>query len=276
MKLLLENWRKYLNEGEAQHFPWLRDIQATDDLKEIQAIVESDRFKKIGGGSFRKVYEAVGDPEHVIKVIHDPDHYKRRMNEDDFDTARRYPFIFPKAYIHADDFSWIVMENTPPLIYPEDMQKVLDKSFPAEQEALLRGLALQAPSGPEPESLLGDGPSSWWAQWNPADPFHIMKMIMASFRFARKEAPDPDSPILGPDVLAAQELQDLIVPVAGPTYHELSKAMHEFAIDKFEIGRGNIGHDKDYNFKIVDSSVFDPDWDPDPEYFVDGRWTAKK
>ena len=30
MKLLLENWRKYLVEGEAQHFPWLKEIQATN------------------------------------------------------------------------------------------------------------------------------------------------------------------------------------------------------------------------------------------------------
>ena len=67
---------------------------------------------------------------YVIKVINEYDAYKRRMNEDDFETAKRYPFIFPKAYAHADDFSWIVMEETPPLIYPEDMQRVLDQSFP--------------------------------------------------------------------------------------------------------------------------------------------------
>ena len=233
-------WDRFLTEGEGAYFPWLKEIQATTDLEEIQAIVESDRFKKIGGGSFRKVYEPVGDPEHVIKVIHDPDHYKMRMNEDDFDTAKRYPFIFPKAYVHAEDFSWIVMEKTPPLIYPEDMQKVLDRSFPAEQEALLNTTNL-----PDKDALFGD-------QWNLADPFHIMKMIMGSFRFNRKDPPRQ----------------------AEPDAHE--KALAYLAIDKYEIGRGNIGHDKDYNFKIVDSSVFDPDWDPDPEYFVDGRWTAKK
>ena len=256
-------WGRFLIESEASHFPWLKEIQATDDLKEIQAIVESDRFKKIGGGSFRKVYEPVGDPEHVIKLIHDPDHYKRRMNEDDFDTAKRYPFIFPKAFAHADDFSWIVMEKTPPLIYPEDMQKVLDQSFPAEQEALLRALAV-----PEKEN-------SWWDQWNPADPFHIMKMIMGSFRAGDRAAtPRPGYETAGD--LEALNLQDFLVPLAGQAYQELSKAMHEFAIDKYEIGRGNIGHDKNYNFKIVDSSVFDPDWDPPDEYLVDGEWVAKK
>ncbi len=236
MKLLLENWRKYITEGEAEHFPWLKEIQATDDLKEIQAIVESDRFKKIGGGSFRKVYEPVGDPEYVIKVIHDPDDYKMQMNKDDFETAKRYPFIFPKAYAHSDDFSWIVMENTPPITWPSQMQRVLDKSFPKEQEALLK---------------VADE-----LQFNPADPFHVMKMIMASFRADR---PINEVESKATAEARAQLLQQVLPPVAGRAYQELSKAMHEFEIDRLEVGRGNIGFDKDYNFKIIDSSVFSSD-----------------
>jgi len=35
--------------------------------------------------------------------------------------------------------------------------------------------------------------------------------------------------------------------------------MHEFEIDKFELGKGNIGFDKGGNFKIIDSSVFSSD-----------------
>ena len=30
-------WDRFLTEGEAEHFPWLKEIQATDDLEEIQA-----------------------------------------------------------------------------------------------------------------------------------------------------------------------------------------------------------------------------------------------
>ncbi len=236
MKLLLENWRKYITEGEAEHFPWLKEIQATDDLKEIQAIVESDRFKKIGGGSFRKVYEPVGDPEYVIKVIHDPDDYKMQMNKDDFETAKRYPFIFPKAYAHADDFSWVVMEKTRPITWPSQMQKVLDQSFPKEQEALLK---------------VADE-----LQFNPADPFHVMKMIMASFRADR---PINEVESKATAEARAQLLQQVLPPVAGKAYQELSKAMHEFEIDKFELGKGNIGFDKGGNFKIIDSSVFSSD-----------------
>ena len=248
MKLLLENWRKYLAEDEAQHFPWLQDLRAlgaepglADRLKDrLQS--GDDRFKILGAGAFRAVWSPRGDEDHVIKVVHDNDNDKLQMNKDDFETAKRYPLIFPKAYAHADDFSWIVMEKTRPISWPSQMQKVLDQSFPKEQEALLK---------------VADK-----LKFNPADPFHVMKMIMASFR--------DDRPINEVESRAAAEaraqlLQQVLPPVAGRAYQELSKAMHEFEIDRYEINRSNIGHDADYNFKIIDSSVFSSD----PE---EGSW----
>jgi hypothetical protein len=253
MKLLLENWRKYLNEGEAQYFPWLKDLpewekgygyglSMGDKLKDREA--QGDKqFKRVGGGSFRSVWAPAGDDDHVIKIAHVLDDHKLQMNKDDFEISKRYPLIFPKAYAHADDFSWIVMEKSPPLIYMEDMQKVLDKSFPAEQEAIL-------------------GATELLPKWfNLADPFHIMKMIMNSFRFNRNIKPEDVSTDPNDADREALDLQKIIAPVSGRVYQELSKLMHEFAVDKYEIGRGNIGHDKDYNFKIIDSSVFDSVWD---------------
>jgi hypothetical protein len=248
MKLLLENWRKYLNEDEAGHFPWLKDLKDLDtgprlaDRLKDRLQSGDDRFKILGAGAFRTVWSPRGDEDHVIKVVHDNDNDKLQMNKDDFETANRYPLIFPKAYAHADDFSWVVMEKTRPISWPSQMQKVLDQSFPKEQEALLK---------------VADK-----LKFNPADPFHVMKMIMASFR--------DDRPINEVESKAtaearAQLLQQVLPPVAGPAYQELSKAMHEFEIDKYEINRDNIGHDENYNFKIIDSSVFSSD----PE---DGGW----
>jgi hypothetical protein len=186
------------------------------------------------------VYQPVDDLDHVIKMIHEPDDYKMQMNEDDFNTAKRYPLIFPRAYAHADDFSWVVVDKASPLIYMEDMQKVLDKSFPAEQEVILN--------------------SRMAKNINPADPLHIMKVIMSSFRGGdRAKIPRQGHETEGD--LEASRMQDLLAPVAGPAYQELSKAMHEFNIDKYEIGRGNIGYDSESSFKIIDSSVFGPGWD---------------
>ena len=230
MKLLLENWRKYLAEDEAQHFPWLKDIESWDFFG------NPDRFIPAGQGSFRRVLIPRDDPDYAVKVVHDKDNDKLQMNKDDFDTAKRYPFIFPKAYAHADDFSWVVVDRTSPVVWPSQMQRVLDKSFPKEQEAVLK---------------VADK-----LKFNPADPFHVMKMIMASFRDDR-----PINEVASAATWAdrAEVLQQVLPPVAGRAYQELSKAMHEFEIDRLEVGRGNIGFDKDYNFKIIDSSVFSSD-----------------
>jgi len=246
MKLLLENWRKFLAEDEAQYFPWLKDLpEEPSDLvlgDRLRDLVQSgdDRFKILGAGAFRTVWTPRGDNDHVIKVVHDLDDYKLQMNKDDFETAKRYPLIFPKAYAHADDFEWIVMERVSPVTSMDEMQKVLDKSFPAEQEAILKARRD--------------------ANINPADPFHILKMILGSFRYDRTKAPSTDKSKSGE---IAQELGVLLSRVAGPAYQELSKAMHEFNIDKYEIGRSNVGYDSEGNFKIIDSSVFDPGWGDD-------------
>ena len=238
MKLLLENWRKYLAEDEAQHFPWLKDLSALgsepglgDRLRDrLQA--GDDRFKILGAGAFRTVWTPRGDNDHVIKVAHDLDDHKLQMNKDDFETAKRYPLIFPKAYAHANDFEWIVMETI-------------------EQEVIRRLGA----EGSLP-------PNEYGRQYNLADPFDMMKLIMASFRFERSDTPaakERSAKVKVPDIKPARLLQKAISPVAGRAYQELSKAMHAFPIDKYELGKGNIGHDKDYNFKIVDSSVFPPE-----------------
>ena len=257
MKLILENWRKYLAEDEAQHFPWLKDLSALgsepglgDRLRDrLQA--GDDRFKILGAGAFRTVWTPRGDNDHVIKVAHDLDDHKLQMNKDDFETATRYPLIFPKAYAHANDFEWIVVETIAPVKDPDAMQKVLDQSFAKEQEAIMRLGA----EGSLP-------PNEYGRQYNLADPFDMMKLIMASFRFERSDTPaakERSAKVKVPDIKPARLLQKAISPVAGRAYQELSKAMHAFPIDKYELGKGNIGHDKDYNFKIVDSSVFPPE-----------------
>jgi len=252
MKLLLENWRKYLNEDEAGHFPWLKDLRDLDtgprlaDRLKDRLQSGDDRFKILGAGAYRTVWSPRGDEDHVIKVVHDNNQRELQMNEDDFETAKRYPLIFPKAYAHADDFSWVVMEKTRPITWPSQMQKVLDQSFPKEQEALLK---------------VADK-----LKFDPTNPFHVMKMIVASFRDDRSinevasAAVAADRAELSQKTLAPEARGWFAGKMAmGPAYQELSKAMHEFEIDKAELGRGNIGFDKDYNFKIIDSSVFSSD-----------------
>ena len=252
MKLILENWRRYLTEGEAEQFPWLKELKDAATFKEQGEVLENkDLFEFVARGNFRKVYQPIEDEDYVVKIAlphHEPPH---RMNEDDFKLSIEYPLIFPKAYAHSDDFSWVVLEKVGVISYKEAdeeaMQKILDKSFPAEQKAIKeevpqRGSLPKVPGGDVrwPEAI-----------WNPKvgsddlrSPTVIMELIMASYRFGHLE-----------DV-GEKEMQDLISPIAGGVYDELSKAMAEYSIDPREIRPGNIGYDKDYNFKIIDSSVF--------------------
>ena len=143
MKLLLENWRKYLAEDEAQYFPWLKDLpEEPFDLvlgDRLRDLVQSgdDRFKILGAGAFRTVWTARGDEDHVIKVAHDLDDHKLQMNKDDFETAKRYPLIFPKAYAHANDFEWVAMERVTPLTSMEEMQKVLSLQMGPRRRKLI-------------------------------------------------------------------------------------------------------------------------------------------
>jgi hypothetical protein len=200
----------------------------------------------VGRGSYRGAYVPLEDQDYVIKVVGTPDEYKMQMNKDDIETADRYPLIFPKAYAHAADYSWIVMDYIRPITWPSQMQKVLDQSFPKEQEALLK---------------VADK-----LKFDPTNPFHVMKMIMASFRDDR---PINEVESRATAAARAELAQKTLAPEArgwfagkmamGPAYQELSKAMHEFVIDRLELGQGNIGFDKDYNFKIIDSSVFSSD-----------------
>lgn len=253
MKLILENWRQYLKEDEATYFPWLNELRATDDMEEQRDIVESDRFIRIGGGAFRTAYQPVDDPGYVIKLANGGEPGEKQMNKDDFNLAKRYPLISPKAYAHADDFSWVVMEKVFILaeVYGageadngiQEMQRVLEKSFPTELEAL--------------SNIDGVQRNPFGEAWDLENPFDVLEMIMASFRADRRKAPS-ETDVGRRGDFAAQALQDVLSPVAGAAYQELSKAMYEFTIDRDDIADGNIGHDGNYNFKIIDSSVFEP------------------
>jgi len=103
MKLLLENWRKYLNEDEAEHFPWLKDLRGLGaepglaDRLRVRLQSGDDRFNILGAGAYRTVWSPRGDEDHVIKVVHDNNQRELQMNKDDFETAKRYPLIFPKG-----------------------------------------------------------------------------------------------------------------------------------------------------------------------------------
>ena len=126
MKLLMESWRKYLNEGEETHFPWLEDLKQRG-----KEALMGDNFEKIGSGAFRIVFQPKGDEDHVVKLSKESGN--NWMNKVEMKTGNFYPSIFPKTFAHADDWGWIVQEAVN-VLTPKNQEAhlgdVLYKTFP--------------------------------------------------------------------------------------------------------------------------------------------------
>lgn len=151
MKPILENWRRYLKEEfaeeEEQYFgkslelgdqivemfqqflndtvaprhpePTIPDVQRylqffTDDV-EIKLGI-----KRLGCGKFRCAFDVGG--EEVIKVDVTPYGAGKEHNKDDHKLGTlSLPYrIFPKAYAHSPDFSWLLLEKAEPLLRNSD------------------------------------------------------------------------------------------------------------------------------------------------------------
>jgi hypothetical protein len=145
MKPILESWRRYLKEEfaeeEKQYFGKSLEIgdqivqifqdflkntvfprkpQAT--IKDVQAYlpffieeVEAKTIaKKLGCGQFRCGFDV--DAKEIIKVDVTPYGAGKEHNKDDhmMGTMIERSNIFPKAYAHSPDFSWVLLEKVKP------------------------------------------------------------------------------------------------------------------------------------------------------------------
>ena len=147
MKPIFENWRRFLKEEfaeeEQQYFgkslelgdqivemfqqflkdtviprypePTIPDVQRylqffTDDVEMKLGI------KRLGCGKFRCGFD-VGSDE-IIKVDVTPYGAGKEHNQDDhkLGTISLPHRIFPKAYAHSPDFSWVLLEKVEPLL----------------------------------------------------------------------------------------------------------------------------------------------------------------
>lgn len=140
MKLLLENWKKYLKESEIVSYQQqLGDIETIaqdisdkiqefmsdhgyDWLRQNTSIVEKeiqDEIRKnfnrditeAGSGSFRIAYMV--DNDYVIKVDSSMNGSGKQMNKEDGEVGRnpKYSSIFPKSFGIAPDGSWVVLQK---------------------------------------------------------------------------------------------------------------------------------------------------------------------
>lgn len=140
MKLLLENWKRYLKESEiASYQQQVGDIETIaqdisdkvqefmsdhgyDWLRQNASVVEAeiqDEIRKnfnrditeAGSGSFRTTYMV--DNDYVIKVDSSINGSGKQMNKEDGEVGRnpKYSSIFPKALSVAPDGSWVILQK---------------------------------------------------------------------------------------------------------------------------------------------------------------------
>jgi len=154
MKLLMESWRKFLNEDMAfgEGFEkWLHgeipDVfpggqPRHDDRMDVdedefgqggdckpQSIgftcLVDYGFEKIGEGSFRDVWALPDNPDYVMKTatgFHGETPPQMEMNKAEADAILQtgYPELVPKVYDTADDYRWIVVERVRPYDVQDD------------------------------------------------------------------------------------------------------------------------------------------------------------
>jgi len=142
MKLLFENWRKFLNERMefGENFErWYHGESAGKIKCEPQSTMtdclNEFGFTLIGAGSFRDAWALPDNPDYVLKVAasRSAEHHRspKEMNKVEADTIIQtgYPELLPKVYDTADDYSWIVMERVKP--YRQGDDSWVEDFFPA-------------------------------------------------------------------------------------------------------------------------------------------------
>lgn len=146
MKLLIENWRKFIKEDIGYFGNKFVDFMKEVDKGTHPLLAAQLHLDYIDKGSTRKVFGFPDNDSHLLKVINvdlsagkevfDADwknpftgfsrKHKTVSNENEADLMmqQRYPQIFPRTYEVADDYSWILAERVEP-ISPERLAEEL-------------------------------------------------------------------------------------------------------------------------------------------------------
>ena len=143
MKLLFENWKRFIKENVEYFGAEFVDYKNRTASGEHPVTTAKELFgSPIGKGSTRIVF-AVGT-EFVLKVINIPEQYsdeaelekpdptgftkshklKANEYESDLKMQMQYNEIFPRTFETAEDSSWILAERVQPIKYAELFDRI--------------------------------------------------------------------------------------------------------------------------------------------------------
>ena len=277
MKLLMESWRKFLNEdmafGEAFE-KWLHgeipDVfpggqPRYDDRMDVdedefgqggdckpQSIdpecLEDYGFEKIGEGSFREVWELPDNPNYVMKTAtggFKDSKTQAEMNKAEADAIVQtgYPELVPKVYDTAKDYRWIVVERVKP--YPLHDDSWVEDFFPDLVKII-------------------EETGSWAIQRYHGDPTRLFQDYLMLRREELKggsQSPDPAFKSREKDIWAAnvkelggprikKELDERMNQ--NPLFTKLLELVTEQELGIWDIRGGNVGKGIDGRFVLLD------------------------
>ena len=242
MKLLMESWRKFLNErmefGEGFE-RWLHGEGECDPQSIGFTCLVDYGFEKIGEGSFRDVWALPDNPDYVMKTatgFHGETPPQMEMNKAEADAILQtgYPELVPKVYDTADDYRWIVVER----VRPYDVQ---DDSWVGEFF---------------PELIGSDK-----RQGDPTRLFQDYLMMRRDELKGGSQSPDPAFKSREKDIWAA-DVAELGGPEAkkeldermnqNPLFTKLLDLVTEQELGIWDIRGGNVGQGMDGRFVLLD------------------------
>jgi hypothetical protein len=132
MKLLFENWRKYLKEtsdfGDVFE-QWLHgEKEGCEPEARSPACLKKYGFKLLGrGGSWRDAYSLPDNDDIVLKMVNQQDFETSKAKEMNRVEANSilntgFPDLLPKFYESADDYNWILVERV--FTVPENWMEI--------------------------------------------------------------------------------------------------------------------------------------------------------
>ena len=275
MKLLMESWRKFLNErmefgegferwihGEPEEEPTRGPMSMDVDDDEFgqaphckpQSIdpecLEEYGFEKIGEGSFRAVWALPDNPNYVMKIADElwGDADTKDMNKQEADKFAQtgYPDLLPKVYDTAKDYSWIVVERVRP--YGISSDKWIYDFFP------IFAKFWEDNQNNDHFQWRNTSLEDFFGEYTESRRDEIRKPELYSMNVRRPLAFLSLTQELGGEK-AREELESQLPPL----YKRFLEFIEQYGVEPVEIRGDNVGRASDGRFVILDSGWNSPE-----------------
>ena len=240
MKLLMENWRKFLNERMEFGDRFERWYHGEGDCEAQSVETEcllSHGFKQVGRGSFRDVWQLPDDPGYVMKVasleyskFDDEDPWGMNKAEADTIIQTGYPELLPKVYDTAKDYEWIVMEEVNP--YDVEDEDWIPDFFPIFAEFW------EAHKDDKNFAWRNDSLEKFWQDYTQS-------------RIDEKRNKDDEKLVLTQE-LGGPKARGYLETRLPPLYERLLELIEQYDLAAWDIRGGNVGRVSDGRFVLLD------------------------